>query len=179
MLCIQENAVLSLFFLSLQKKQKVVDATLCESTSFTASCGASVNTEPSTRTETTSEASLTLLPESSSATPSSEEDRDSPPLAKRPKIEPLPSKSGPSVSKKVSVTQRQSKFQSSSQASGSKLRSGSSVAAVTKKTTKVVESTFKPAAKDKSARTVYKSLFSSSAKPKGRRSNWITYNPYF
>ena len=86
-------------------------------------------------------------------------------------------------SKKSSVQQRQAKLLSSSQASGSgsKLRSGSSVAALTKKTSKVVESTFKPASEDASAREVYKSIFNSSAseRPKERTSNWITYNPYF
>ncbi len=165
----------------MQKKRKV-DATQCDPSSSISKneSGAAGSSSPSIDTELpiTTGAYVAVL-ESTSTTLSSEEDRDSPPLAKKLKVEPLPSSSGRSVSKKVSVAQRQSKFQSSSQVSGSKLRSGSSVAAVTKKTTKVIESTFKPAVKDESARTVYKSLFSSSAKPKGRTSNWITYNPYF
>ena len=173
----------------LQKRRKA-DIVQCDSStsiptstelSVASSCESSDTKPPFTTEATTCEPSSAVAqPISTDA--SLEESRDSPPLAKKPKIESEiqePSTKSGAPSKRVSVAQRQSKFRSSSQA-GSKLRSGSSVAAVTKWTTKVVDSTFKPAAEDESARKVYKSLFNSSesSKPK-RTSNWITYNPYF
>lgn len=162
-----------MYICSIQKKRKIEASQNGSSSTSLGASGASCLEASSSATDT------------SSTTTSSEEDRDSPPVEKRPKIdhkdEEASVKPNAPTKKKLTVAQRQSQFQSSSEGASSKLRSGSSVAAVTKRTTKVVESTFKPAAEDGSARKVYKSLFNSSAsqRPKERTSNWVTYNPYF
>jgi len=177
---------LLLHSLFLQKKRKA-EAITQASTSSGACAGATSIEAPVNEASSTSNGATAITPlategssqeGSSTTTTSSEEERDSSPSEKRIRLDPAQG-SGTKLVKKSSVQQRQSKFQA--KASGSKLRTGSSVAALTKKATTDVESSFKPAAKDDSARKVYKSLFHSGSgpRPKERTSNWVTYNPYF
>ena len=67
-----------------------------------------------------------------------------------------------------------------SASTSSKLGLGSTATSVVKKTTKELETSFKPAAADPGAREAYKSLFHSAdnERPKEKKSHWVTFFPY-